>query len=387
MPIAGYKNFDACVKGMMDKQGYDEETARKVCGKIEADMNKSADDLLTEMKAEYGEETRLFLGKLSVDIKDNQNDRISPEAFEKVMPIFMKRGVLIDTHSNKVVGKPLRYWMRDGDKGTEVVVGWQVYDDYSIDDDIWNKIRGGDYTGLSIGGMALPDKQNIVCGKDGCYVQIDGIELWEGSAVEKPANKEAKIIAVNELAKSEITVMPEDGLMAKNEDIMADTELEKETTEETPSASEGESLVEKQDEMAPPEEGAGNDIETKLEAVIDLLQSLTSRVDSIEEQIAPVEKQDDEDKKDEDDEETDDEDEVEKSETPAVDIDKAVTDALEKSVPKVLEKTLQKMGFVAADRPNMKGGKPLIKDNTPKVLTLEEIAKKSFDELNHLEVA
>ena len=383
MPLAGYADFDSCVIGMMDKQGYDEETARKVCGELE----KSADDLLDELKAEYGEDKRLFLGKLSVDIRDNQNDRISPQAFEKVMPIFMKRGVLIDTHSNKVVGKPLRHWMRDGDKGAEVVVGWLVYDDYSIDDALWQNIQNGKYEGMSIGGMALPGKQNVVCGKDGCYLQIDGIELWEGSAVENPANEEATIMAVNELAKSdtEITVMPESGLLTKRNEVnMADTELEKNITAETPSASEGESTVRKEDMAAPPEEAdAGNDIENKLEAVIDLLQSLSSRMDAVEEQITPVEKaaEDEEEKIPEDEEE-----DLEKAATPKIDtamIEKAVASTLEKSVPKILEKALQKAGFVAAERPKMAVGKSLIKDDAPKAMTLDQIGKASFEELAH----
>jgi len=377
MPLAGYKDFDACVKGMMDKQGYDEETA-----------------ILNELKAEYGEDKRLFLGKLSVDVKDKQNDRISPDAFEEVMPIFMKRGVLIDTHTNKVVGKPLRHWMREGDKGEEVVVGWQVYDDFSIDDEMWHKILSGDYGGMSIGGMALPGKQNVVCGGDGCYVQINGIELWEGSAVEKPANTEATIMAVNELAKSDITVMPEDGLLTKNEVIMADNEIEK-TTAETPSASEGDNTVRKEDEttLAPPaEEDAGNDIETKLEAVIDLLQSLTSRMDAVEEIVAPVEKADDAEPKEETpkEEKPKEEEEIKKTETPKIStdtIEKAVAAAVEKNVQPALTKALQKAGFVAAERPAMAGAKPLIKDDAPKALTLDQISKMSFEELNHMEVA
>ncbi len=340
-------------------------------------LEKSADDLLNELKAEYGEDKRLFLGKLSVDIKDNQNDRISPEAFEKVMPIFMKRGVLIDTHSNKVVGKPLRHWMRDGDKGAEVVVGWQVYDDFSIDDEMWDNIRNGAYGGMSIGGMALPGKQNVVCGGDGCYLQIDGIELWEGSAVEKPANTEATIMAVNELAKSEdIPVTPEDGHLTKNEVNMADTDKDKKPTEETPSASEGDDTVRKEDEtLAPPEEAAGNDIESKLEAVIDLLQSLTSRMDAVEEIVAPVEKADDDEPAPE---EPKPEEEIEDDT-----IEKSVAAAIEKTVPVVLAKALQKAGFVAAERPNMAGGKPLIKDDKPQALTMEQINKMSFEELAH----
>ena len=391
MPVAGYPNFDACVKGMVDKEHYDEETARKVCGKIESEKKKSADGLLNELKAEYGDDKRLFLGKLSVDIKDNQNDRISPEAFEKVMPTFMKRGVLIDTHSNKVVGKPLRYWMRDGNMGTEVVVGWQVYDDYSIDDEMWNNIRNGDYGGMSIGGMALPNKQNVVCGKDGCYLQIDGIELWEGSAVANPANKEATIMAVNELAKSDITVTPDNGLLTKNEVTMADNEINK-TVTGTPSASEGDTVRKDDTTLAPPTDEAasndttgdntsGNDVETKLEAVIELLQNLSSRMDAVEAIVAPDEQAN------APEEEQPNPDENTGTAINAADIEKSVTATIEKAVPQVLAKALQQAGFVAAERPDMAGGKSLIKDDNPKALTLDQIKKMSFEELAQVEVA
>lgn len=45
MPFAGFEDFDDCVKITMDKQGYDEETARKVCGKLQAEHEGRAQSL------------------------------------------------------------------------------------------------------------------------------------------------------------------------------------------------------------------------------------------------------------------------------------------------------------------------------------------------------
>jgi hypothetical protein len=40
MPFAGFKDFDACVISMKEKQGYSEEVAKKVCGKLKSDHEK-----------------------------------------------------------------------------------------------------------------------------------------------------------------------------------------------------------------------------------------------------------------------------------------------------------------------------------------------------------
>ncbi|HUS95765.1 MAG TPA: hypothetical protein VMX97_03385, partial [Hyphomicrobiaceae bacterium] len=36
MPFAGYKNFDACLLEQV-KKGHDQESARKICGKLQAE--------------------------------------------------------------------------------------------------------------------------------------------------------------------------------------------------------------------------------------------------------------------------------------------------------------------------------------------------------------
>lgn len=49
MPFAGFENFEACVTEMMDKQGYDKETAKKVCGKIQSRVGDLTVDLPDEI--------------------------------------------------------------------------------------------------------------------------------------------------------------------------------------------------------------------------------------------------------------------------------------------------------------------------------------------------
>ena len=432
MPIAGYVDFGACVQGMQDKQGYDKETAEKVCGTIERDTKKSdtASKYLDELKDEYGDEARLFVGNLSVDIKDKEGDQITLDAFKKIMPVFMRRGVLIDSHSNRVIGRPLKYWTDDGTGAT--TVGWQIYDDYHIDDEAWEKIRNGTYEGMSIGGFAHPSGQETVCDGTGCKVIIKKIELWEGSTVKRGANTEAVILAHNDLAKSdnvdvsknsgnpgesatcdgdsceivptkEVPIMPDNsGILTKSENTMTDKTEETKKAEDTGSVDEsvnsaetepakdsgagsgtesggdgGGGEVEKQDEGEP----VGATIDEKLDAVIELLQNVVGRVEVLEDITAPAieEKQDD----DKEPIEPKDEDEVEKSATElATEVATKAIDQVANALPGMINKSLKNAGIIHAPRPEMKegAGKPLEKSED-KIVSMDDVSGMDKDTL------
>lgn len=63
MPVGPYETFDDCVDGVMSKEGYDEETARKVCGKMEQESNA---------KAKSASVFRMRAGdELAIDLYDN----------------------------------------------------------------------------------------------------------------------------------------------------------------------------------------------------------------------------------------------------------------------------------------------------------------------------
>lgn len=424
MPIAGYVDFGACVQGMQDKQGYDKETAEKVCGAIERDVKKSdtASKYLDELKEEFGNEARLFVGNLSVDVKDKEGDQITLDAFKKVMPIFMRRGVLIDSHTNRVVGRPLKYWTDENSGAT--TVGWQIYEDYHIDDETWEKIRNGTYEGMSIGGFALPEGQETVCDGSGCRVIIKEIELWEGSAVKRGANTEAVILAHNELAKSDnaddpepesetacdgdscnvvpkkdtgIPIMPDNpGILTKSEKTMTDETKETKDAEDTGSVDEsvdsagtepvkdagagadsGGGEVEKQDEGEP----VVATVEEKIDAAIELLQNLAGRVEALEDVTAPVTE---EEKQDEDPEPVPkEEDEVEKSATElATDVATKAIDQVAKALPGMINKSLKNAGIIHAPRPEMKegAGKPLEKSEDT-VVSMDDVAKMNVAEV------
>ena len=401
MPIAGYIDFQACVSGMQEKQNYDKTTAEKVCGRIQAETEKTSNPetkYLDELKNEYGNQTRLFIGHLSTNTIDKEGDKITTEAFKKVMPTFMRRGVLIDSHTNKVIGRPLKYWTNERTGST--TVGWQIYDDYHIDHEAWDKIRNGTYEGMSIGGFAVPGKHEVVCDTDGCHVVINEIELWEGSAVKHGANTGAVIIAHNELAKEvsepneDITVILEDSSTTQLERgvNVTDKDEEGETVELRKQYAEDAGSVEEPVVQGEPEGGVeepvGATTEQKLDAVIELLQNLVGRVEVMEERTAPsVEVEEKEDTGGEDGEG----DGGEKPESPgemektAAIVREEVRNALKgfrDEIPGVLNKSLKTAGFIHTPRPIMKedAGTPLKKSDDG-IVTMDKINEMNKGDL------
>lgn len=150
---------------------------------------------------------RIFEAWGSVEIVDKDGELIPIEELEKVMPILMDRGgYIIDQHTNRVVGKILNYEIKEhpetGKKG--VFIRGKIFDDYELDDEVWEEIKSGKRTGLSFGGRSK--KQEIAFSFDSKQpVKIlQDIEGYEFSVVDKPANPLATFEWVNPIAKMEI---------------------------------------------------------------------------------------------------------------------------------------------------------------------------------------
>ena len=59
---------------------------------------------------------RLFKAWGTVEIKDKDGELLPIDEFKKIMPVIMKRGgVIIDHHSNRVVGKIVNYEFKEKD--------------------------------------------------------------------------------------------------------------------------------------------------------------------------------------------------------------------------------------------------------------------------------
>jgi len=151
------------------------------------------------------QDERIIKAWATVEVKDSQGDIIPIEEVAKIMPIIMDRGGLVMyKHSNKPVGKILGWEIREhpetGKPGLLLTI--KIFDHYSIDDEVWEKIKKGIIKGISFGGIAKGAEWTK--DEEGNPVRVlRDIEGLEFSLVEEPANPYAKIIAINELAKGD----------------------------------------------------------------------------------------------------------------------------------------------------------------------------------------
>lgn len=147
------------------------------------------------------EDERKFRGFVSVEEVDKVGDYIPIEEIEKVMDTIMKRGgFVIDSHSNRVVGKILNWQKTDKEGRPAITITGEIFKDWRIDDNVWDAIKSGKYRGLSFGG-ANKQKEFKEVGEQKVKILKD-LEGYEVSVCENPANKEAVITEFNSVAKS-----------------------------------------------------------------------------------------------------------------------------------------------------------------------------------------
>jgi len=148
-------------------------------------------------------EERIFSGWGSIQIIDRQGDFINIDEFKPVIQRLLAMGHKIpiqDSHSNHNCGEIIKIEFLNTTEGQPgIYLTSKIYSRFPSDDDIWNAIKSGEYSGYSLGGKA--GNKTPVCDQNGCYNLLTDIEIWEFSIVSTPANPGALITQVNKLAK------------------------------------------------------------------------------------------------------------------------------------------------------------------------------------------
>ena len=151
---------------------------------------------------------RFFEGYLTVQVKDKQGEITVVDELIKVLPIWMDRGAPIsDTHSNRIIGKGISYaqTIYKDDQGVEypaIKVTGKIHKNYELDNEIWRKIKSGEYKGMSFGGATKSNRTPKVM-KDGSVAyELTNLEHYEVAVCKDPAVPLAVITDFNPIAKA-----------------------------------------------------------------------------------------------------------------------------------------------------------------------------------------
>jgi len=153
---------------------------------------------------------RYFEGYLTVQVKDKQGEVTIVDELMKVLPIWIDRGAPIsDTHSNRIIGKGINYSKvdykdTDGEVYPAIKITGKIHKNYELDNDIWAKIKSGEYKGLSFGGATKSDREPMRM-KDGSIAySLKDLEHYEVAVCRDPAVPLALITEFNTLAKAAV---------------------------------------------------------------------------------------------------------------------------------------------------------------------------------------
>ena len=159
------------------------------------------------------DENRFFEGYLTVEMKDKQGEITVVDELYKVLPICIDRGAPItDTHSNRVIGKGINFAKTTVEEGgvtyPAIKITGKIHKNYELDTDIWEKIKSGEYKGLSFGGATKANRVPKVM-KDGdiAYALTD-LEHYEVAVCKDPAVPLALITEFNSVAKATVPSEP-----------------------------------------------------------------------------------------------------------------------------------------------------------------------------------
>jgi len=164
--------------------------------------------LLTKGFEPVNSDERFFEGYLTVEMKDKQGEVTIVNELYKVLPVWMDRGAPItDTHSNRVIGKGINYakadfTAQDGEVYPAIKVTGKIFKNYDLDNEIWRKIKSGEYKGLSFGGATKANRTPMRM-KDGSIAYaLSNLEHYEVAVCKDPAVPMAIITDYNPIAKS-----------------------------------------------------------------------------------------------------------------------------------------------------------------------------------------
>src|SRR3972149_2305837 len=85
-PFAGFSDFNACLTHMQDR-GYDQESARRICGRLQASHEgKAVPYMFKGLLHKISASPRIIAGYANMSMVDNEGDLITVDAWRRGAP-------------------------------------------------------------------------------------------------------------------------------------------------------------------------------------------------------------------------------------------------------------------------------------------------------------
>ena len=342
----------------------------KTLWKMEANIQKVAGTVDSEHFYIYG--------TASMEIVDQENDKITAKALEYGLPHLLRRARLSVDHTDIIAGEILRElehknttYMTTVKNGQLMLIG-DVWGDTKFCRQIRKAILAGEYSMFSISGMALD--METICDKEGCVNNIDKIELSAVALCKRGLNQAAHFTLLKAAhvddAYAPISEASEGGMKTAKEDKTdkeeADTDAGKSDDKTPPQSSDEHKQEEGEEEEEETSEESIQDalkaITEKVDSALQTLSGLSARVDALEQdKAAQDEEGEEEDEEEEGEEEDEEEEDVAASDDSEESEDKSeVSEQPENASPakKAVKKSLAPKAGGTQDKPDSGSTEP-----------------------------
>ena len=169
-------------------------------------------NIITKSLEIENSDERIFKGIVSVEVPDKDGEILVIDDMHEALLTWLNRGGPIsDTHSNRIVGQGLQVEKfmieaEDGNKYPAIMMKGKIFrnkgKDYELDRMIWEKIKSGEYKGLSFGGATTSAREPVNAPDGTLAYRIKDLEGYEVAVCKEPANQMALFVDINHVAKS-----------------------------------------------------------------------------------------------------------------------------------------------------------------------------------------
>jgi hypothetical protein len=161
--------------------------------------------------AEEVDGRRIIKGHITVEVVDRQNEFIAISEVLDVMKTYMENPQISDWHSNRMVGKLLNYEKSEVEGHPSIFAEVEIRksEQFKLYDEVWEKIKKGEYQGFSLGGASKFREDSVQNGK--LVTSLKGLELYEIAVCPSPINQLSVFTDINQFAKAGMEIQNNEG--------------------------------------------------------------------------------------------------------------------------------------------------------------------------------